>query len=182
MSGMTRRHAWLIAGVVVFVAAAAWFFGGRRQDQVVFDLMKEFPNAKKQPADAFSAIDATLSQTTKPSVFVAQPSRLTFQHVVIPENAWLKVSLGIKEEGWTIPGDGVTFFIIISDGKSPESLVTRELNPFGVSADRGWRDELLDLSEYAGETVDLIFNTRAGSRNDTNGDLALWGAPRIVVR
>jgi hypothetical protein len=60
--------------------------------------------------------------------------------------------------------------------------MNRELNPFAVSGDRGWHDELLDLSEFAGETVDVIFNTRTGPRNDTNGDLALWGSPRIVVR
>jgi hypothetical protein len=182
MAGMTRRHAWLIGGVVAFVAAGTWFFHSRSQDQPAFDLMTDFPNAKKQPPDVFSVIDATIAHTTRPAVFVAVPSRLTFQHVVMPENAWLRVSLGVKEEGWTIPGDGVTFSIVISDGKSPTSVLSRELNPFTVSADRGWRDELIDLSEFAGETVDVIFNTRAGSRNDANGDLALWGSPRVVIR
>jgi hypothetical protein len=182
MARMTGRHAWLIGGVVAFVAAGFWFFGSRSQDHLIFDLMAEFPNAKKQPPDVFSVLDATIAKSTRPAVFVAVPSRLTFQRVVLPENAWLRVSLGVKEEGWTMPGDGVTFGIVISDGKSPVSVMNLELNPFTVSADRGWRDELLDLSEFAGETVDVIFNTRAGSRNDTNGDLALWGSPRIVVR
>jgi hypothetical protein len=182
MARMTRRHAWLIGGVVAFVAAGVWFFGSRSQDHLVFDLMTAFPDAKKQPPDVFSVLDATIAKTTRPAVFVAVPSRLTFQHVVVPENAWLRVSLGVKEEGWTTTGDGVTFNIIVSDGKSATSLMNRELNPFAVSGDRGWHDELLDLSEFAGETVDVIFNTRTGPRNDTNGDLALWGSPRIVVR
>src|SRR5262249_28074130 len=99
-----------------------------------------------------------------------------------PENGWLRVSLGIKPEGWTIAGDGVSFSIMVSDGKSPETVLSRDMNPYAVPADRAWRDELIDLTDYAGETVDIIFNTRAGPRNDTNGDLALWGAPRIVVR
>jgi hypothetical protein len=182
MARMTRRHAWLISGVVVFVAAGVWFFSSRGQDQLVFNLMNAFPTAKQQPPDVFSVLDATVAKTSQPAVFVAVPSRLTFQHIVMPENAWLRVSLGVKEEGWTMPGDGVSFSIVISDGKAPTSVLTREMNPFTVNADRSWHDELIDLSEFAGETVDVIFNTRAGSRNDTNGDLALWGSPRIVVR
>ena len=43
----------------------------------------------------------------------------------------------------------------------------------------------LDLSEYSGETVDLFLNTNNSppshpQRDDPNGDLAVWGDPRIV--
>ncbi len=44
---------------------------------------------------------------------------------------------------------------------------------------------MVDLSAYAGEEVDLIFNTYAqppGQRGDIRNDLAVWGAPEIVVR
>ena len=64
------------------------------------------------------------------------------------------------------------------------------MNPFGNASDKGWKEVVLDLSTYAGETVDLIFNTHSSAppapgtppTDDRNGDLALWGAPRIVVQ
>jgi hypothetical protein len=43
----------------------------------------------------------------------------------------------------------------------------------------------VDLSAYAGEEIDLIFNTRGGppgTEADDRHDLALWGSPEIVVR
>lgn len=182
MTRMTRRHAWLIAGVVVFVAAGSWFFRSRGQDHLIVNLTEQFAAAKKQPRpDVFSVTDATLQSVTKPAASVAGSSRLTFQHIVVPENAWLRVSLGIKEEGWKTPGEGVLFFVLISDGHSAEQVLSRQMNPFAVAADRAWRDERIDLSEFAGETVDVILNTRTGS-TDPNGALALWGSPQIVVR
>ena len=44
---------------------------------------------------------------------------------------------------------------------------------------------MVDLSAYGGEEVDLIFNTYAsppGKGSDQRNDLALWGAPEIVIR
>ena len=52
------------------------------------------------------------------------------------------------------------------------------------------RGVTLDLSPYAGKTIELAFNTRAsppptpgvGPRSDERGDMPLWGEPRVVVR
>jgi hypothetical protein len=44
---------------------------------------------------------------------------------------------------------------------------------------------MLDLSAYAGEEVDVILNTYGsapGKGVDLRNDLAVWGAPEIVVR
>src|SRR5579871_1597044 len=156
---------------------------GRGHDELIVNFVDTLPTAKKQPNDAvFQRIDATIGSETKPAVFVTGPSRLTYAHVAIPEKAWLRVSLALKPEAWSMDGDGVTFFIIVSDGKNPESVLTRDIDPHSVSADRAWHDELIDLSDYGGETIDIIFNTRSGPRGDSKDDLALWGAPRLVVR
>jgi hypothetical protein len=43
----------------------------------------------------------------------------------------------------------------------------------------------VDLSAYAGEEVDVIFNTNVsvpGKPDDGRGDTALFGTPEIVVR
>ena len=60
------------------------------------------------------------------------------------------------------------------------------VNPYGNPSDRGWQPLVLDLSPFAGENVDLVFNTYASpppnTERDRSGDAALWGAPRIVIR
>jgi hypothetical protein len=119
-----------------------------------------------------------------PAIFVKEPSRLVYE-VTVPEKGALKFSLGIKEEGWTVSGDGVLFRVLLSAGGPSEEIMNVTLNPFANPGDRGWRDMTLDLSEYSGEKVDLFFNTNSSApsrppRDDRNGDFALWGAPRLV--
>lgn len=182
-----KRYLWLILGALVAVVALSWYFFAPSHERVVVDLVKEFPNAKKkQPRpEVFSVVDAKVGDVTKPAIFVQEPSRLTYE-VTVPDNGWLKVSLGVKEEAWTTVGDGVYFFVGVSEGAHYETLATQVVNPYGNPADRKWQDLMLDLSQYAGQTVDVIFNTRSSPptppRDDRNGDLALWGAPEIVVR
>ena len=108
----------------------------------------------------------------------------------MPDGAWLKVSVGLKEEAWKTEGDGVYFFIGVSEGPKWDEVYQLVVNPFANASDRGWKDVTLDLSPYAGRTIDLIFNTRASPpatpgtppRNDERGDMPLWGEPRVVIR
>jgi hypothetical protein len=107
--------------------------------------------------------------------------------VQVPDNGELRVGLGLQEEAWTIQGDGVLFRILIAAGGPPEEVLNLVINPFGNPNDRVWHDISIDLSEYAGETIELFFNTNASPParppvNDTNGDLALWGAPGVYAR
>jgi hypothetical protein len=59
------------------------------------------------------------------------------------------------------------------------------VNPYGTPTDRKWTPVMVDLSSYAGEEVEIIFNTYASpprKETDLRNDLAVWGAPEIVVR
>jgi hypothetical protein len=154
-------------------------------DRVAVDLLAEFPSAKiKRPAPAaFSVIDATLSGETRRALFSEPDSRVGWS-VAVPADAWLKVAIGLKEDAWTVPGDGVLFQIGVSTGQQYDELLSLMLNPHGNPGDRGWHDLVLDLSPYAGQTVDVVMNTlhSAPGRRDEAGDLALWGEPRLVVR
>ena len=137
----------------------------------------------------FEVVDATLAGERLPSIFAKQPSRAGWS-ITVPDDAWLKVKLGLKEEAWTVQGDGVLFMVGVSTGSRFDELYTLVVNPFGNPSDKGWKEIVLDLSPYAGETVDLIFNTHPSPppapgtppTDDRNGDLPLWGAPRIVVQ
>jgi hypothetical protein len=93
--------------------------------------------------------------------------------------------VGLAEEAWTTEGDGVLFRILIGapDERDQIEVLYLLLRPFSTPADRTWRAVDVDLANYAGRTIDLFFNTNASlpGGDDPRGDLALWGAPRIMA-
>jgi hypothetical protein len=130
----------------------------------------------------FELGDVTIAGRSLKSIAVSQSSRIVWIENV-PANAWLQVSLGLREEAWSKTGDGVLFLVGISHADRYDELVSLIVNPFGNAADRQWYPLMLDLSPYAGKKVEVIFNTRAGGPNATaDNDLAVWGAPLIVTR
>ena len=181
---MPRNRLLLIVAAVVLVGLGGWLYLRSGGENMAVDLIGQFPGAKKQPnAEAFSIGDAKLNDETKHAIVMKElaGTRLTWR-ITVPDRGWLKVGLGLKEDGWKMQGDGVLFSVGVSDGKTYDELLSLTVNPFTNASDRRWNEISLDLSQYAGETVDLIFNTRSGPKDDRNGDLAVWGEPRIIVR
>jgi hypothetical protein len=188
---MTRSRWLWIGGVAVLVIAGAWLFLRSGQEQQAVDLLQEFPHAKtlRPNPGVFSIVDARLADDTRKAILTKVSSRIVW-HVTMPNDAWLRVGVGLLEEAWSIKGDGVLFQIGVSDGDHYTELLSLDVNPYSNTSDRRWQDVLLDLSPYSGRTMDLIFNTYASPpsppgappHNDQNGDFAVWGAPEIVVR
>lgn len=182
---MKGNRAVITAVVVVVLIAAGWWLFGRRGAGQSVDLIETFAATKKQPAESqFQVTEATLNGETKRAIASDGPTRITWR-VKIPDDAWLRVDVGMKPEVWEAPGDGAYFFVIVSDGRNSEQLFSQHVHPLANQADRKWMPAFIDLSAYAGEEVELIFNVRAGaggrSANYTNIH-ALWGAPAIVIR
>ena len=178
---MKSSRAVLTAVVVVLVVLVGWWLFHRHTAEYV-DLVPLFDQATKKPGpDGFQVLDATLAGETKKAISAPPNSRLTF-HVRVPDDGWLRVSLGMKPESWDKEGNGVYFFAGVSDGKSFEQLFTQTVNPFKNAAERRWIPVSVDLAAYAGEEVDVILNTRSsgpGQPADERNDLPLWGAPVI---
>ena len=184
---MSRRTQLLIGVLAVVAIAVAYFVLRPAGDRVAIDLIEQLPKAKdRQPSpDVFTIVDATLAGKRERAILTKQPSRIKY-NVTVPDQAWLKISLGLLEEAWKIPGDGVLFQIGASSGPEYVELLSLVVNPYGNQSDRGWQPMVLDLSQFAGENIDLIFNTYSSpppnTGKDAAGDFALWGAPRIVIR
>jgi hypothetical protein len=188
-----KRSLWpLVGGLVLVVGLLGWYFFKRGADNIAIDLVAQFPDAiKQQDPTKFSVVSATLHGDTKQAILVTEDTpeccpatRLKYK-LTVPDNAWLRVGLGLKEEAWTQQGDGVLFRVTVSVGSTNDLLLSMHVDPFNNSADREWKDVFLDMSEYAGENVELIFLTNSsvqGGGDNRTGDLALWGAPRIVVK
>jgi hypothetical protein len=189
---MTRQARLYLATIAIAGALVAWLVLKPGGDRVAIDLVQTFPSAKdKRPSpEVFSIVDATLGGVTRHAIATDDPSRIVWT-VTVPDRAWLKVSLALREQAWTMQGDGVLFQIgIVGASRRFDDVMSLVVNPFANPADRGWQDLVLDLSHYAGQSVDVVLNTYsspppapgAPPRDDRNGDMALWGAPRIVVR
>jgi hypothetical protein len=176
---MKSNRAVLTALVLIVVIGAGWWLFHRGSSARV-DLLTQFQEAKKQGGE-FTVADATLGGETKQAIAAPPNGRITF-HVRIPDDGWLRVSLGTKPDSWDKDGNGVLFFAGVSDGHSFERLFEQVLNPHANASERRWIPVAVDLSAYAGEEMDIILNTRAspgGAPEDTRNDLPLWGAPTI---
>lgn len=183
---MKGNRAVVTAVVVLVLIAAGWWLFGRGGRGEAIDLIEQLPQAKKVPPDAtFDVIDANLSGETKKAIAINEkPSRITWK-VRVPDDAWLNVSVGMRPETWDKEGDGAYFFVVVSDGRNAEQLFTQHVHPFANKGDRKWIPVFVDLSAYAGEDMEIIFNTRtgAGGKGSNYANvLALWGEPQIVIR
>ena len=184
---MKGNRSILIAIGVVVVLILGWWLMRRAGSGAGLDLLDRFAAAEKRPSpDVFKVEDVTINGESKKSIAIAPTvgTRLIFKRR-IPDDGWLRVFMGLKQEAWTQEGDGVRFMVLVSDGRASDELFTQDINPFTNQTDRKWTPVMVDLSAYAGEEVDIIFNTfasRPGVVGDTRNDLAVWGAPEIVVR
>jgi hypothetical protein len=185
---MKMNRAVLTAVVILVLAGAGWWMF-RRGSAERIDLLSRWETAQKDGAP-YSLVDATLAGETKKAILAPPNGRIHFK-VKVPEDGWLKVSLGMQPESWDKEGDGVYFFAGVSDGRSFEQLFTQTVNPFKNPSERRWIPVTVDLSAYAGEEMEIILNTRATGPNpppgtppggDSRNDLPLWGAPEIVRR
>lgn len=176
---MKSSRAVLTAVVLILVVLAGWWVFHRRSAEHV-DLLAHFDQAQKDGAP-FSLVDATLAGETKKAIAAPPNGRIHFK-VRIPDDGWLRLSLGMKPESWDKEGNGVYFFAGVSDGKSFEQLFTQTVNPYKNAAERRWIPVSVDLSAYAGEEIEVILNTRSSGPNqpaDDRNDMPLWGAPVI---
>jgi hypothetical protein len=184
---MKGNRAVLTAVVVLVVIVVGWWLFGRGGDNRRIDLLDRFAGAEKRPdAKLFTVADVTLAGVTKKAIAIqpAAGTRTIFK-VRVPDDGWLWVSLGMHPDSWTKEGDGVKFLVGVSDGRVFEELFAQHIHPVANQGDRKWVDVRVDLSTYAGEDIDLIFNTYAslpGAPHDERNDLPLWGNPEIVVR
>jgi hypothetical protein len=184
---MNRNRAVLTAIVLIIVVIAGWWLFRRGGGAGAVDLMATFDAAEKRPNPGlFQLGDVDLNGETRKAIAMtpATGTRITWK-VRIPDDGWLRVAVGVKPEAWEKEGDGVLFRVGVSDGRTYEPLFSQHVAPFTNKGDRRWIPVMVDLSAYAGEEMQIIFNTNSsepGHGDDQRNDLALWGSPEIFVR
>ena len=182
---MKGNRAVLVAVLAVVLIAGGWWLFSRGSGAPTVDLVAQLSSAQRSPAErTFNVTDVNLNGESHKAIEAEPPSRITWK-VRIPDDAWLRVNVGLKPEAWTAEGDGVLFFVGVSDGRTFDKLFEQVVNPFNQPGDRKWIPVMVDLSSYAGEEVELHFNTRNSADrkpHDPRNDFAVWGAPEIISK
>ena len=149
----------------------------------VYNFVDEFQHSQSSDTEKTSAsIQDSAGGIKKAALFGHPPAegytRIQYE-VTLPqmesnENLILHFSIGLRDGvDFELPHtkpDGVQFAIEISDERRFE----------GVSEMCRWDEYLIDLSDFAGSTVQVAFLTNCNGAGNTNYDWALWGNPRVL--
>ena len=107
--------------------------------------------------------------------------RLAYKTVIDPQRPVFEAIAAIKSEVQD-KSDGVEFLLEIKSGENNiEKLFSTTLNPKEIPADRAGRPFRVDLSQYAGKEVELLFSTDPGPSGKTDWDWGGWAKLRFVA-
>ena len=127
----------------------------------------------------------TIAGETKP-VLYEHPiyERLPFRTTITPASREFSFSVAMQpavyDGSMPLCGDGVEFRLEIRDSAGRITpLYDRYIDPKHNLAERRWIPGSVDLSEYMGQTVELLFTTTAGPKGDTCAAWAGWGDPHF---
>jgi len=127
----------------------------------------------------------TISGDTKAVLFEHPPyERLPYRTTITPANREFSFDVAMQpavyDGSMPICGDGVEFRLEIRDGSGRiGQLFDRYIDPKHNPAERRWIPGSVDLREYEGQTVELLFTTTAGPKGDTCAAWAGWGDPHF---
>lgn len=103
----------------------------------------------------------------------------------VPESGALQFAIALSPEVWSPEkGDGVGFQIYAVSSDAPDEgqfVFNRYINPKHNPSDRRWRNFMVDLSPWAGRTVNLSLITICGAAGDCSFDWAGWADFKLVA-
>ncbi len=121
----------------------------------------------------------TIKGDRQRTLYMHPPSQAAFD-VLVPAGARLAFSIALAPASWQIGmGDGVQFSVNVDAGRGVRNIFSAYIDPKNLASDRDWLDYEVNLSEWVGQKISLIFVTSPGPNNDDRYDWAGWGEPRI---
>ncbi|MBN1484500.1 MAG: sulfatase [Chloroflexia bacterium] len=170
---------WLIGLLLLALAYGLWPRGHSVRRPRECDLLTALSTAViEAPPDHVNIQAEFPVGTVRPALYAHPTSSITFADLSLYEQPQLEFSIGLHQDAWSGPGDGVRFAVILQDRRGREHyLFSQELDPVHNPEDRGWIDVSLDLSDFANQTVSLIFCT--DPRDNPLNDWAAWGQPHL---
>ena len=154
---------------------------------VYYNFLDNLPNAQ------IELINPEFGQANKNSMMINKELRdIMYQHpssrvtysLSLPDSPIMQFGLGMSEEVWSPEkGDGVEYSIYVRDPKIPNTLYQvfqKFIDPKNIPADRKWFDEQVDLSEFGGQSVEIIFEALPGPNNNFDFDWGGWSSPVVL--
>ncbi len=139
---------------------------------VALDHVKDHPNL---------GVDVTVNDMVKRSVWIDTPTSLTYRHVTLGAHPVFRVFTAIHPAIYTqTNADGAVFQVDVQADGQTKRLADVYINPIAHPELRKWLPMEVDLSPYAGKTVDLILSNDPGPANNDYADWCIWGDPRVV--
>ena len=152
------------------------------------DLLSQKPLAGQSIVQTWSVPDPIDGENDVRNVLYEHPPQTGRSVIVylveVPKAGALLFAAAMSPEVWSpTQGDGVRFQVSVADLDALSDgryIFARYINPKQNISDRHWRNFLVDLSPWAGKTVQLALITEAGSAGDVNFDWAGWAEPKVV--
>jgi len=152
---------------------------------VVFSFLENFEDAVVEREEVtFEQVALNrirVDRDERSAMFQHPTSSIAFHNVSIGEGTLLEFAITLRAEAWTRAGDGVRFAVdvIDSEGENPE-VYSRYIDPKHIADERRWIEASVDLSDFSGQDVSVIFRTSPGPEGNAYFDWSAWGEPRLV--
>jgi arylsulfatase A-like enzyme len=147
-----------------------------------YDFLAHFSEAQVQASDpAYVKVNEVIQVAGEGRfcLFEHPLSQVTFPAMPIYQNGRLEFGVGMHQDAWDRTDDGVLFFVeALDQAGNTHRLYQRQVDPHHHLEDRRWFDESVDLSPFAGQSLQFIFRTEPGRNNQY--DWAAWSTPRFV--
>ena len=115
-------------------------------------------------------------------VIFAHPDARIRYSLAVDEGSALVFSVATAPGSWDQPGDGVDFAVYVEAGQVTHEAFHTYVDPKHNLSDQRWHAHEVDLSPFAGQMVNIVFQTSAGAAGDYQFDWAGWGEPRLERR
>lgn len=148
-----------------------------------YDFIDNFSKAliKNKGPEEVCIKDFAIKGEVKKVIFAHPLSEISYS-MEIPVRAVLKFSIGIAENSWN-KGDGTMGEIYIKSGDRETKVFSKFLDPNHRLEDRRWHDYEIELSEFSGRNIGIIFKTFPGPVVQEEGDYEAdwWGWGGVIL-
>jgi hypothetical protein len=156
--------------------------------EAFYRLLDHRPEVRDAPHSVNFHVDVTLGKDNREVIWAEPPTLLTYRQVHLPPGViHFRCRIGIHPHVWSEGNaDGAEFILEVRpDDGGAESTATRRVwsavvDPFHHVEQQAWVPVDVDLSEFAGRTVDLILTNGPGPANNGYADWCLWADPELV--
>ena len=155
---------------------------------IFYRLLDHRPEVRGAPHPVNFHADVAIGKETTEVIWFEPPGLLTYRHVHLPPGMiHFRCRIAIHPHVWPEGNaDGAEFILEIqpNDGdaatRASRRVWSAAVDPFHRPADQTWVPVDVDLSEFAGRTVDLILTNGPGPANNAYADWCLWADPELM--